>query len=60
MAVAAEVTFWYMTEAELRQWVDAYPGRVNDRDWMGITPLFVAACHRKSLPLWLLDEKARM
>jgi hypothetical protein len=50
-----------MSEAELRQWVDANPGRVNDRDksGKGTTPLFVAALWLKSMPLvlWLLDKK---
>jgi ankyrin repeat protein len=45
--------------AALRQWVEANPGRVNDRDRSGRTPLYVAACDLKSLSLttWLLDEK---
>ena len=64
-----------MTEAELRQWVDANPGRanpgrVNDWDNYGYTPLYTPTPHGitpsyaavyllKSLPLvlWLLDEK---
>ena len=60
---AAEVDFLLMSEAELRRWVQANPGGVNDRDRSGRTPLSVAACHlaawRKSLSLttWLLDEK---
>jgi ankyrin repeat protein len=55
---AAEVIFGIMNEAELREWVQANSGRVNDRDWDGRTPLYVAAW-RKSLSLttWLLDEK---
>ena len=48
-----------MTEAKLRQWVDANPGWVNDRDMAGETPLYVAARFKRSLPLvlWLLDDK---
>ena len=59
--------FCSMSEAELRRWVDANPERVNDRATLrrgdgplrGATPLYVAACVIKSLPLvlWLLDEK---
>lgn len=49
-----------MTGAELRQWVDANPPRVNDwdRGEDGMTPLYVAVCYIKSLPLVLrlLDE----
>ena len=47
--------------AELRQWVDANPTRINDwdRDEDGITPLYAAVRFIRSLPLvlWLLDEK---
>jgi hypothetical protein len=63
MAAAAqeEMLFFHfgLNEAELRQWVEANPGRVNDRDKGGYTPLIVAVCYIKSLPLtvWLLDEK---
>lgn len=48
-----------MTEAELRQWVDANPGRVNDGDQYGDTALYAAVFHLNSLPLalWFLDEK---
>lgn len=47
------------TEAQLRQWVEADPRRVNDWDKDGKTPLYMAACGFRSLPLvlWLLDEK---
>jgi len=59
MAAAAAPLF--MTEAQLRQWVDANPGRVNDldRDEDGITPLYAAVFYLESLPLvlWLLDER---
>jgi len=62
MAAAAEeelFDFEYMTEDELRQWVDSNPSRVNDWDDYDVTPLYAAVYHRKSLPLvlWLLDEK---
>ena len=60
MAAAAQ-SFYRMTEAELRQWVDTNPIHVNDwdRDYDGITPLYAAVHHIKSLSLvlWLLDEK---
>lgn len=48
-----------MSEAELRLWVEANPGRVNDKDNQGLTALVWAACQLESLPLtvWLLDEK---
>ena len=48
-----------MTKAELRQWVETNPGRVNEWDEDGITPLYAAVYHLNSLPLvlWLLDEK---
>jgi len=48
-----------MTEAELRQWVDSNPSRVNDWDDYDVTPLYAAVYHKESLPLvlWLLDER---
>jgi ankyrin repeat protein len=48
-----------MKEVGLRQWVDANPGRVNDRDVRGEAPLIAAAFKCKSLPLiqWLVNEK---
>jgi len=48
-----------MTEAELRQWVEANPGRVNDRDRIGFTPLLTAASRKDglSMVMWLPDEK---
>jgi len=48
-----------MNEVELREWVEANPERVNDRDSTSYTPLIVAVSFIKSLPLtvWLLDEK---
>jgi ankyrin repeat protein len=47
-----------MTEAEMRQWVEANPGHVDNRDNQGDTPLLVATC-LDNLPLVvrLLDEK---
>ena len=63
MAAAAVVDGWYfqdMTEAELRQWVEAYPGRVNHRDRYGYTPLYAAVISLESVPLvtWLLENGA--
>ena len=57
MAAAAAPRF--MTEAQLRQWIDANPGHANDWDWGGYTPLYAAVYYKKSLPLvlWLLDEE---
>ncbi len=50
--------FASMTEPELRQWVEANPGRVNDRDRFGHTPFNAAVYRRKSVPLilWLVKE----
>lgn len=47
-----------MDEAQLRQWVELNPGRVNDTDINGNT-LLDSAARLKSVPLvvWLLDEK---
>ena len=47
------------SEAQLRQWVEANPEKVNDTDKDKHTPLYVAAHYLKSLPLvlWLLDVK---
>ena len=58
--MAAELEFWRMDESNLRRWVDANPGCVNDRDRNGVTVLYAAVCNRNSLPLtlWLLDEKS--
>ena len=58
-ASAAALRFRQMSEAGLRQWVEANPGRVNDRDSEGLTPLIAAASIKESLSLvvWLLDEK---
>jgi len=51
------VRFYGKTEAQLRQWVEANPGRVNDTDESKNTLLYAAAYYLKSLPLvlWLLD-----
>jgi len=59
-AAAAEVLdFEEMSEAELRQWVEANPGRVNDRDSRAFTPLTASALYLRSLAMVmrLLDEK---
>jgi len=55
----AAVELHMMSEPELLQWVEANPGRVNDRDSLGHTPLLIAALLLRDLPLtvWLLDEK---
>jgi hypothetical protein len=52
-------TFGNMNEAELRQWVEANRGGVNNTDCFGRTPLHTAFLTLKSLPLvlWQLDEK---
>lgn len=54
-----ELDFFDMTEAELRAWVEANPGRRNHVDTHGWTPLYSAVCRQASLDLtlWLLDEK---
>ena len=61
MTAAADerLSFRDMSEAVMRQWAEANPGRVNDRDWRGHTPLIAVAIKLKSLSLavWLLDEK---
>lgn len=59
MAAVEEVLFLDLTEEEMRQWVEANPGRVNDRDSEGNTPLRIATSGLESLSLtvWLLDEK---
>jgi len=51
--------FWGISEAELRQWVEANPGRLNDADRRGYMALVAAAGDLQSLSLvmWLLDEK---
>ena len=45
---AAEICF---SDGWLREWVEAYPGRIDDLDTSGITPLFAAAFHRRDLAL---------
>lgn len=58
-AAAAEemLNFYAMEEAELRKWVEANLGRVNE-DRRGFTPLAVAAWKQEhSLLVWLLDKK---
>lgn len=58
-AAATPASFHRMTAAELGQWVDANPTRVNDWDQKGITPLYAAVYYirKLSLVLWLLDER---
>ena len=47
-----------MSEARLREWVEAHPGRINNTDGIGDTPLVVAATTANLLlAVWLLDEK---
>jgi len=47
-----------MTEAGLRAWVEANPGRVEERDALGWTPLAYAAnAHSAATVAWLIDEK---
>lgn len=59
MAAVAQVNFLRMSEAALRQWVEAHAGWANDRDMDDNTPLFVAAMREEGLSMvvWLLDEK---
>lgn len=53
-----DMLFYKMSEAELRQWVEANPGSVNDRDRTGWAPLNRAADEiGLSMVVWLLDEK---
>lgn len=54
-----DLVFAVMSEVELRQWVEANPGRVNDRDSRGATPLWVAVYDLKSVALvrWLVKER---
>jgi len=42
MAAVATPAFFEISEWEMRQWVNANPGRVNDVDGEGETPLYVA------------------
>jgi len=53
------IEFRSLLEGELRQWVEVNPGRVDDRDKHGETPLYMAARSLKSLSLtvWLLVKK---
>jgi hypothetical protein len=59
MAAEQHLDFQMITEMQMRQWVEANPGRTNDHDSKGNTPLFVAAVHHASvqLVLWLVKEK---
>ena len=61
---AAVPYFGDMNEAQLRQWVEANPGRVNDRDSAGYTLLTAAALEGEeedglllTFIVWLLDEE---
>jgi hypothetical protein len=51
--------FYFMSEVELRQWVEANPGRVNHWDSNRWTPLLAAINVLDSVPLvlWLVSEK---
>ena len=51
--------FRYMSDLELRQWVEANPGRVNEWDSDRWTPLLAAINVFDSalLVLWLVNEK---
>jgi hypothetical protein len=55
--------FRFMSEVELRQWVEANPGRVNHWDSDRWTPLLAAINVLDSVPLvlwlvlWLVREK---
>lgn len=46
-------------EVQLRQWVEANPERVNEKDLNNTTPLCQATSYLKSVPLvlWLVNEK---
>lgn len=60
MSSATNPSFEQMTEVELRQWVEAYPARVNDiRSKERYTVLQAAVTNLKSLSLvlWLVAEK---
>jgi len=54
-----DLSFGSMTEAELRQWVEANPGRVNDMDSDGCMPLSVAVVLIESVPLVLRIVKEK-
>lgn len=53
------VPFRGMTIVELREWVEAKPGRIEKRDSEDFTPLYAAVMLQRdlSLVLWLLDAK---
>lgn len=62
MAAAVQDMLIYRTmknAGELRQWVEANPGRINDCAAFGNTPLSVIVGAKRDLPLALrlLDEK---
>lgn len=54
-----DLFFLVMGEAGLRQWVEANPGRINDRDRVGFTPLKATVYFIRSAPLvlWLVKGK---
>lgn len=54
-----DLNFFNMSEAEVRHWVEANPGGVNDKDKRGDTPLTTAVRFLKSAPLvlWLVKER---
>jgi len=51
--------FYDMSDEEIQQWVEANPGRINDKDFHNTNSLYEVAIHRNDMPLtvWLLDEK---
>ena len=55
----ASLSFCSVSEVELRQWVEANPGGVNDKDSRGGSPLSAAVKTLESVPLvlWLVTEK---
>ena len=55
----ADFSIYDMVEAEMRQWVEANPGRVNDKDSVGYTLLCTVVEKLESVPLilWLVNEK---
>ena len=59
VASGGALSFYGMSEAELRRWVEANSGRINDRDRFDYTPPMTAAMRTGGLSLivWLLDEK---
>lgn len=58
-AIEQHIAFVNMSEEQTRQWVEAHPGEINNRDWCGSTPLHPAVYPLDSLELvrWLVHEK---